>query len=225
MKAGNCSYGCSDDVPAVIPVFPLPCALLLPRGDMPLNIFEPRYIAMVDAAMAADRVIGMIQPDESAAPCACGPTLREVGCAGRIVSFSETGDGRYMIRLTGIARFRIIEELPLTAPYRRCRISTQPFCVDFAPELSGESAVDRKGVLRAFRSYLTTHGLDADWESVNRASNEMLVNALAMMAPFGPAEKQAILEAPDLKARAETLIAVTEMAVAATSQGHSKVLQ
>jgi Lon protease-like protein len=222
MTAGNSSYGCPDDVPSVIPVFPLPCALLLPRGDMPLNIFEPRYVAMVDAAMAGDRVIGMIQPDESAAPCACGPTLRQVGCAGRIVSFTETGDGRYMIRLTGIARFRVIEELPLTQPFRRCRVSAHPFIVDFAPE---EAAVDRNAVLRAFRSYLTTHGLETDWESVDRASNETLVNALAMMAPFGPAEKQALLEAPDLKARAETLVAVTEMAVAANTQGESKVLQ
>jgi Lon protease-like protein len=222
MKAGNCSYGCAADLPSVIPVFPLPCALLLPRGDIPLNIFEPRYIAMVDAAMASDRVIGMIQPDDSAAPCACGPTLRQVGCAGRIISFAETGDGRYMITLTGIARFRIVEELPLTAPFRRCRVNAEPFGNDFVTQ---EAAVDRQAVLRAFRAYLTAHNLDADWESVGRASNETLVNALAMMAPFGAAEKQALLEAPDLKARAETLVAVTEMALAINAPAESKVLQ
>jgi Lon protease-like protein len=222
MKAGNCSYGCAADLPSVIPVFPLPCALLLPRGDIPLNIFEPRYIAMVDAAMASDRVIGMIQPDDSAAPCACGPTLRQVGCAGRIISFAETGDGRYMITLTGIARFRIVEELPLTAPFRRCRVNAEPFGNDFVTQ---EAAVDRQAVLRAFRAYLTAHNLDADWESVGRASNETLVNALAMMAPFGAAEKQALLEAPDLKARAETLVAVTEMALATNAPAESKVLQ
>ncbi len=224
MKAGNCSYGCPGDVPSVIPVFPLPAALLLPRADMPLNIFEPRYLAMIDAAVAGDRVIGMIQPDENAAPCACGPSLRAVGCAGRIVSFAETGDGRYMITLTGIARFRILEEMPLTVPFRRCRVTVDPFAADF---LGHDETVDRNAVLRAFRAYLTAHSLDADWESVGRASNETLINALAMMAPFGPAEKQALLEAPDLKARAETLIAITEMALAGGSDGGntSRVLQ
>jgi Lon protease-like protein len=172
--------------------------------------------------MASDRVIGMIQPDDGAAPCACGPSLRQVGCAGRIISFAETGDGRYMITLTGIARFRIVEELPLTAPFRRCLVSAAPFGTDFVQQ---ETAVDRQAVLRAFRAYLTAHNLDADWESVGRASNETLVNALAMMAPFGAAEKQALLEAPDLKARAETLIAVTEMALATNAPAESKVLQ
>ena len=210
MKAGNCSYGCARDMPAVIPVFPLPAALLLPRSDMPLNIFEPRYLSMVDAAVAGNRIIGMVQIDETAPACACGPSLRKVGCAGRIVSFAETGDGRYMITLTGIARFRIVEEMPLELPYRRCAVTAEPFAIDF---IADEQAVDRNAVLRAFRAYLTAHDLDADWESVGRASNETLVNALAMMAPFGPAEKQALLEAPDLKARAETLVAIAEMAL------------
>ena len=223
MKAGNCSYGCPGDVPSVIPVFPLPEALLLPRSDMPLNIFEPRYVAMIDAAMAGNRVVGMIQPDDTAAPCACGPTLRPIGCAGRIVSFAETGDGRYMITLTGIARFRILEELPLTEAFRRCRVTTEPFTCDF--HAAGET-VDRTAVLRAFRAYLTSHDLDTDWESVGRASNETLVNALAMMAPFGSAEKQALLEAPDLRARAEMLVAITEMAMAEPGNGGERpVLQ
>jgi Lon protease-like protein len=215
MKAGNCSYGCPGDVPSAIPVFPLPAALLLPRADMPLNIFEPRYIAMVDAAIATHRIIGMIQPDEAAPICARGPTLRPVGCAGRIVSFAETGDGRYVITLTGVARFRVVEELSLETPYRQCRVTAEPFAVDFGA--SQCAAVDRTMLLRAFRAYLERHGLDTDWESVGRASNETLVNALAMMAPFGSAEKQALLEAPDLKARAETLVALADMAMSETS--------
>jgi len=222
MKAGNCSYGCAGDIPSVIPVFPLPAALLLPRSDMPLNIFEPRYLAMIDAAVAGNRVIGMVQPDDSAAPCACGPSLRSVGCAGRIVSFAETGDGRYMITLTGIARFRIVEEMPMTVPFRRCRITVDPFATDF---LAAEETVDRNAVLRAFRAYLAALDLDADWESVGRASNETLVNGLAMMAPFGPAEKQALLEAPNLKARAETLVAIAEMSLPRPGTANARTLQ
>jgi uncharacterized protein len=222
MKAGNCSYGCANDVPSVIPVFPLPEALLLPRADMPLNIFEPRYLAMIDAAMAGDRIVGMVQPDALAPPCDCGPTLRQVGCAGRIVSYAETGDGRYMITLTGIARFRILREMPLETPYRRCLVTAEPFAVDF---LAGEQPIDRKAVLRALRIYLAAHDLDADWESVGRASNETLVNALAMMAPFCAAEKQALLEAPDLKARAETLVAIAEMANRGAGAAAGKTLQ
>jgi Lon protease-like protein len=192
-------------------VFPLPQALLLPRADIPLNIFEPRYLAMVDAAMAGNRIVGMVQIDETAPACSRGPGLRSVGCAGRIVSFAETGDGRYMITLTGISRFRIVEEMRESAtPFRVCRVTAEPFACDFD---SAEQAIDRNAVLRAFRAYLKAHDLDADWESVGRASNETLVNALAMMAPFGAAEKQALLEAPDLKSRAETLIAMAEMAI------------
>lgn len=222
MKVGNCSYGCARDVPAVIPVFPLPCALLLPRADLPLNIFEPRYLAMIDTALAGDRIVGMVQPDECGAGRGAEPALRPVGCAGRIVSFAESGDGRYLITLRGIARFRIVEEVAATAAYRQCHVSTEPFGVDFQP---AEDRVDRAAVLRTFRSYLVAHDLDADWEDVGRASNETLVNTLAMMAPFGAAEKQALLEAPDLKARAETLIAFTEMALAARDGGSGSMLQ
>ena len=211
MKVGNCSYGCANDMPSVIPVFPLPAALLLPRSDMPLCIFEPRYVAMIDDAVAGNRIIGMVQPDEAVAACAKGPALRSVGCAGRIVSFAETGDGRYMVTLTGIARFRILGEVAESVPYRRCRITVEPFVTDFHV---ADQTVDRRALLRAFRAYLVAHDLDADWETVGRASSETLVNALAMMAPFAPAEKQALLEAPDLLARAETLIAIAEMSLA-----------
>lgn len=210
MKAGNVTYRETNDLPEVIPVFPLAAALLLPRSEMPLNIFEPRYLAMVDAALAGDRVIGMIQPDAAVAAGTGEPGLFAVGCAGRLTSFAETGDGRYLVTLTGISRFRILEEVTEGSLFRRCRITAEPFAGDFAG-CAGEEAVDRTSVLRTFRAYLAAHDLDADWSSVDRASNETLVNTLAMMAPFGVAEKQALLEAPDLRARAETLVALTEM--------------
>jgi Lon protease-like protein len=223
MKAGNCTYDGPASLPEMIPVFPLAAALLLPRADMPLNIFEPRYLAMVDAALAGDRVIGMIQPDEQASPLASGPVLQRIGCAGRITSFAETGDGRYMINLTGIARYRIVEEVASATPFRRCRITAVPFAADFCD--AGNDAVDRGSVLKTFGAYLQAHNLDADWEAVGRASNETLVNTLAMMAPFGPAEKQALLEAPDLRARAETLVAITEMSLAVEVAADRQTLQ
>jgi Lon protease-like protein len=223
LKVGNRKYDGPGDLPAVIPVFPLPGALLLPRADMPLNIFEPRYLAMVDAALAGERVVGMIQPDDKLAACARGPSLCVIGCAGRITSFAETGDGRYMITLTGIARFRVVEELAPPTPFRQCRISADLFAGDFAT-LNGEEAVDRRAVLKTFSAYLDAHNLEADWESVGRASNETLINTLAMMAPFAPAEKQALLEAPDLRARAETLVAITEMTLGRTP-GAGQTLQ
>lgn len=210
MKIGNCSYGCARDMPSVIPVLPLPAALLLPRADVPLNIFEPRYVAMIDDAVAGERIIGMLQTDDTTPPCGRGPALRNVGCAGRIVSFAETGDGRYLVTLTGVARFRVLGEIPSDKPYRRCSISVEPFLSDFHPD---QHCIDRGAVLRAFRTYLVAHGLDADWESIGRTSSEALVNALSMIAPFAPAEKQALLEAPDLKARAETLVAIARMSL------------
>ena len=223
MKAGNATYRSPEDLPAVIPVFPLPAALLLPRSDMPLSIFEPRYLAMVDAALAGDRVIGMIQPDTSVAAGTRGPGLCAVGCAGRLTSFAETGDGRYMVTLTGISRFRVVEETEATTPFRQCRVSARSFAADFAGDATDE--VDRNAVLSIFRAYLIAHNLEADWVSVDRASNETLVNTLAMMAPFGAAEKQALLEAPDLRARAETLVALAEMTLARDSGDAGRTLQ
>jgi uncharacterized protein len=224
MKVGNSTYICPEDLPAIIPVFPLPTALLLPRADMPLNIFEPRYLSMVDAALAGNRIVGMIQPDDQAPPCAHGSSLCTVGCAGRITSFSETGDDRYVITLTGIARFQIVEEVSAPTPYRQCRITTAPYGEDFSDCVS-EEFVDRHSVLTTFRAYLDAHNLETDWESVDSASNETLINALAMMAPFDAAEKQALLEAPNLKSRAETLVAITEMSLARQSSAGSKSLQ
>ena len=213
MKAGNIAYKGPEDLPATIPVFPLPAALLLPRAEMPLNIFEPRYLSMIDTALASNRIIGMIQPDEQAPPCPQGSSLCTVGCTGRITAFAETGDNRYMVTLTGIARFQVVEELSTTTPFRQCRISAEPYCSDFTG-FDDNEAVDRGTVLATFRAYLDAHNLETDWDSVDDASNETLINALAMMAPFGPAEKQALLEAPDLKSRAETLVAITEMSLA-----------
>jgi Lon protease-like protein len=158
-------------------------------------------------------VIGMVQPDEQAPTGVAGPALSRIGCAGRIISFAETGDGRYMITLSGIARFRIVDEIPSGLPYRQCRVTAAGFACDFRD--GSDALVDRDAVLRTFRAYLKAHNLDADWESVGRASDETLINTLAMIAPFGAAEKQALLEAPDLRARAETLVAITELTLAA----------
>ena len=211
----NTTYKGPDALPDVIAVFPLPGALLLPRGQMPLNIFEPRYLAMIeDALHSSHRMIGMIQPDP-AHPGADQnkPNLFRIGCLGRITQFAESGDGRYLIQLTGIARFRIEEELPVSTLYRQCRVSYRAFGDDFVAR-KGEEQVDRKALLRALTEFLKANNLKADWEGIENAPNEALVNALAMMSPYDVAEKQAILEAPDLKARAEILVAVTEIELA-----------
>ncbi|SRR6266508_2536994 len=209
----NVSYGGPGDVAEVIPVFPLPGALLLPRGQMPLNIFEPRYLAMIDVALRGHRLIGMIQPDARHPGPTDKPYLYKVGCVGRITQLAETGDGRYLVQLTGIARFQVEEELTVDTPFRQCRVSCAPFADDFVAR-KGEHAVDRKSLLRALNDFLKANELKADWQGIQNAPNEALVNALAMMSPYGPAEKQAMLEAPDLKTRAEILIAVTEIELA-----------
>jgi len=212
MKAGKANYQAPRDLPDSIPVFPLTGALLLPRGQLPLNIFEPRYLAMVDAAMAGDRLIGMIQPAASSGGEG-EPALSAIGCVGRITSYAETEDGRTMIVLTGIARFRVVEEIEGRSGFRICRIATGDFIDDFA-ENAGAEAVDRTRLLDVFRAYLDANRLEADWDNIGRTSNETLVNALSMMSHYGPAEKQALLEAADLRTRAETLIALTEMTLA-----------
>ena len=211
------------DCPGIIPVFPLPGALLLPRGQMPLNIFEPRYLAMVDDALRSERLIGMIQPDAEGGGSPLAPRLYRVGCAGRVSQFAETGDGRYLISLTGVSRFRVESELAVTTKYRRCQVSYDAFAQDFEAR-AGEAEVDREGVLRTLRSFVDANELQVDWSGIEEAPNEALVNALCMMSPFGVREKQAMLEAPDLKTRAEVLIAVTEMELARAS-GSEPTLQ
>lgn len=225
MKAGNRIYLEQSDIPDSVPVFPLAGALLLPGGQMPLNIFEPRYLAMLDAAMAGERLIGMIQPSGSDAPLKKGsvPDLCPVGCLGRITSYSETGDGRYLMTLSGVCRFDVLSEVNDDAsPFRQCRI--RPWTSDFRSENEAK-AVDREALLKSFRAYLDANNLEADWPSVERASTESLVTALSMMSPYSPAEKQALLEAGDLKTRAETLIAITEIALARASDDHGRILQ
>jgi uncharacterized protein len=210
----NAQYRRPIDLPEVIPVFPLPGALLLPRGQMPLNIFEPRYLAMIDDALRdGHRLIGMIQPDAAHAGSADEPRLYKIGCVGRITHLAESGDGRYLIELTGVARFRVEQELPVKTDYRQCRVTFVPFADDFIAR-KGEGAVDRAAVLAALRAFMQANDLKADWEGIDQAPNEALVNALSMMSPYGPAEKQALLEAPDLKTRAELLVAITEIELA-----------
>jgi hypothetical protein len=210
----NAIYHGPVDLPEVIPVFPLPGALLLPRGQMPLNIFEPRYMEMIDDALASrHRLIGMIQPDSGNPGPEDKPNLFKVGCVGRITQIAESGDGRYLLQLTGVARFRVEEELTVATAYRQCRVTYAPFADDFIAR-KGEDEVDRKNLLRTLADFLTANDLKADWEGIESAPNEALVNALAMMSPYGSAEKQALLEAPDLKTRAEILIAVTEIELA-----------
>jgi Lon protease-like protein len=208
----NNPYSSPDEVPNVIAVFPLTGALLLPRGELPLNIFEPRYLAMIDDAMKSHRIIGMIQPEDRVSGAEV-PELLAVGCAGRITQLAESGDGRYLLTLTGIARFRIVEEIAAMTPYRQCRVEFSDFLSDFTPRV-GENAVDRDSVIRTLRDFAEANQLEIDWTSIHEAPNEALVNALAMMSPYGPKEKQALLEAPDLKARAEVLVAITEIELA-----------
>ncbi|HEV7437349.1 MAG TPA: LON peptidase substrate-binding domain-containing protein [Pseudorhizobium sp.] len=214
MIVGNARYVKREDLPETVRVFPLTGALLLPGGQLPLNIFEPRYLAMFDAALSGDRLIGIIQPtltEPANSVDITRPALSSIGCIGRITSFAETGDGRYITSLSGVCRFRLLEELGTGHPYRTFKAA--PLLADLSAE-DDEGKVDRPELLRVFRAYLEANKLEADWESVERAGNRTLVNSLSMMSPFGPAEKQALLEAPDLKTRAETLIAITEILLA-----------
>lgn len=224
MIVGNARYRKREDLPETVPVFPLTGALLLPGGQLPLNVFEPRYLAMFDAALAGARVIGIVQPalTEQEGGDASRPALSAIGCIGRITSFAETGDGRYIVSISGACRFRLLEEVGGGHPYRTFKIA--PMISDLSAE-DDEASVDRAELLRVFRAYLDANKLEADWESVERAGNRTLVNSLSMMSPFGPAEKQALLEAPDLKTRAETLIAITEILLARDFGDGDTVLQ
>ena len=196
-------------LPSILPIFPLTGVLLLPRGRLPLNIFEPRYLAMTRDALAGARLIGMVQPSD---PRVAGdnPPVYSTGCAGRITSFSETDDGRFLITLTGISRFRIREELPLLEGYRR----VVPEWREFARDLAGddEPGFDRDRLLRGLRAYFQHHKIEADWDAITSVPGDRLVTSIAMICPFEPSEKQALLEAPDLDERARLLTAIVEMA-------------
>ena len=225
MQAGNKSYLRETDLSRVVPVFPLSGALLLPGGQLPLNIFEPRYLAMIDAALSTDRLIAMIQPNLDGSTRADGePDLCEIGCVGRLTGFQETGDGRYLLTLSGVCRFRVLQEMETPEPFRRCEIA--PFLADLAAEPSDDSdGVNRDLLLDTFREFLQANDLETDWDSIGRASNDVLVNSLSMLSPYGPAEKQALLEAEDLRTRAETLIAITQITLARQSDETPGTLQ
>lgn len=202
----------SADLPQSIPVFPLPGALLLPRGRLPLHIFEPRYLAMVEDCMkTGHRLIGMIQPrdvprDESA-------RLHRIGCAGRMTGFSETDDGRYMITLAGISRYRIREEVEGFAPYRKCDVDWSGFERDLGGA-EKDPGFDRDRFLKLIDRYFAAEELKTDWDSLTEAEDELLINALSMLCPFEPEDKQALLEAPTLETRRETLVTLLEFALA-----------
>jgi hypothetical protein len=195
-------------LPAVIPVFPLTGAILLPKGLLPLNIFEPRYLRMFDDALAGARVIGMIQPREN--DSAPRPPLYEVGCAGRITAFQETGDGRYLISLNGLSRFRVASELDAATPYRQVNADYAGFPADMSEDKTSDN-VDRERLFDAMRGYFASEGLSTDWKEAAAAPTEALVNSLAMGCPFAPNEKQALLEAGTLADRADCLIALMRM--------------
>lgn len=193
-------------LPEVLPLFPLEGALLLPGGQLPLNIFEPRYLRMVDEVLGGARMIGMIQPRAANK----NSPLYDVGCAGRITSFSETGDGRYLITLTGVHRFRLVEEATGDAPYRLGVADWSAFEIDQHRDLSSEK-VDRDELLELMQDYLESEGLKTDWDAASEAPVDALVASLAMGCPFGPSEKQALLEAATVADRAECLMALMEM--------------
>jgi len=199
------------DLPQTIPVFPLPGALLLPRGKLPLHIFEPRYLAMIEDTMRTDhRLIGMVQPRE--VPGGAEKRLHSIGCAGRLTQWSETDDGRYMITLTGVSRYRITSEQEGFEPYRRCDVTWEAFTRDLGqPEK--DPGFDRDAFLDLLSRYFEAQELKTDWESLSGAEDELLINALSMLCPFDPEDKQALLEAPDLTTRRETLVTLIEFAL------------
>ncbi|MBV9572401.1 MAG: LON peptidase substrate-binding domain-containing protein [Alphaproteobacteria bacterium] len=209
-------YRTLDDLPPVVPIFPLSGALLLPRGGLPLNVFEPRYLAMVDDALSGHRLIGMIQPTEPEEQT-LKPALSRVGCLGRITSFKESEDARYQITLTGVCRFRMTQELAADTPYRQVGCDYSTFAGDLVS--SDESDLPRERLVAALKNYLARRDLKADWQSVMQAPPEHLVNALAMLCPFEPAEKQALLEAPGWNERVATLVALLEMSDARSFSG------
>jgi Lon protease-like protein len=212
-------YAGIDDLPRTLPIFPLNGVLLLPRGRLPLNIFERRYVAMFDDALAGDRMIGMIQPSDPIAGDPA-PPLFAVGCAGRITAFSETGDGRYLVTLDGVARFRVREELPLRRGYR----SVAPDWSGFAGDLTEEDVeIDRARLINLLQAYFRQQGIQANWEAINQAPDEKLLTSLAMICPFEPPEKQALLEAGCLSDRTRLMMTLLEIAIAGHGEGDRPV--
>ena len=207
-----------ESLPATLPIFPLTGVLMLPRGRLPLNIFEPRYLNMVTDAMGGNRMFGMVQPFAAQAEDAGGePTVYPTGCAGRITHFEETEDGRFILSLRGVCRFSIVEEVPTIRGYRRCAVDWEPFARDLTkPE---DFTIDRERLVMAVRAYFSAKGLEANWEAIEKAKDEHLVTSIAMLCPFDPSEKQALLEATDLITRAAILTTIVEMAALDNSDG------
>ena len=208
--AGLPYYRSISDLPRAIPIFPLPGALLLPRGSLPLNIFEPRYVSMIDDALQSDRVIGMIQPDEEAEDVGSAHCF-EIGCAGRIIQFTETDDGRYLITLIGLARYRMIRELPCSdGGYRLIETDYSTFADDLK-SFGGTGVIERGTLITNLKQFFRKKQIDADWAAIEKANDETLVTALAMVCPFQPLEKQALLEARDFLDRARTLTTLLQI--------------
>jgi Lon protease-like protein len=209
-------------------MFPLRGVILLPRAELPLNVFEPRYLAMIDDAMSGNRVIGVVQPEQTAAPIESPAgkivRLKQIGSCGRITGYQELSDGRLQIVLTGVARFVLGAETETDLPYRLASVDYRPYAADLAADDSVET-VDRETLMGVLKAFLAVRRLGADWDAISRAPLEPLVNGLSAMSPFGPEEKQALLEAKDLKARADVLMALAEMAIASGGTGGGSTLQ
>ena len=199
-----------DQLPEIVPIFPLTGVLLLPRGKLPLNIFEPRYLAMTEDALSGNRMIGIIQPSDPLSRASV-PPVYPIGCAGRITSFSETDDGRCLITLTGVCRFETARELPIVRGYRRVDVSWERFAADL--EEPGPALFDRARLVEGLRTYFKIQGISANWDAIESTPDERLVTSLAMICPFEPSEKQALLECGSLSERASMMIAIIEMSV------------
>lgn len=216
------------DLPTEIPVFPLRGVILLPRATLPLNLFEPRYLAMIEDVIAGSRLLAIIQPErsqsEEESPTSKLVGLRSVGCVGRISAFQELDDGRMVITLTGICRFSTVREIATAKPYRIWAVDYSRFAGDFERG-AGEAEVDRDELLGVLKRYLEAHQFRADWKAIGNAASEHLVNSLSLISPYGPEEKQALLEARDLKTRAQVLVALAEMEIASGDGGAGSTIQ
>lgn len=215
-------YRKPSDLPQTLALFPLTNALVFPRGLLQLNIFEPRYLNMVDDALGSERLIGMIQPNAGEEKEAV-PELSEIGCVGRITQFSETDDGRYLITLTGVARFQLMQEMEVDTPYRQAIVSFEKFAGDFRADAG--AGIDRAYLTRALKTYASLHGFNVDWSSVDQAPMEQVINVAAQLCPFDPVAKQALLEAVSLEDRARALIALLEWDAASDSNSDHRPLQ
>jgi len=221
------AYRRTCDLPAQIAVFPLRGAILLPRARLPLNVFEPRYLALLDDVISSTRVLGILQPVETGhgtpeSPEGLSLPLKRIGCVGRVTAYQELDDGRLMISLTGVCRFETVTEIEKSQPFRTFSVDYTPFADDLKRG-EGEQSVDRPNLLRVLKNYLDANRLDADWDAISNAPTEMLINSLSVISPFGPEEKQALLEARDLKTRAEVLATLAEMELATDDRSGGQV--